>query len=60
LEGYTFHKALVAHAYNPSYLRLRLEGSHIDVSVGKMFMGPHFNQWLSILACTCHPTYVGS
>jgi hypothetical protein len=47
----------MAQACNPSYLGVEIR--RITVWGKKFTRPPHLNQWLSMVACACHPSYMG-
>jgi hypothetical protein len=50
----------MAHACNPSYLRVRYRGLWLQASWSKKFMRPHLNRKkLCKVVYTCHPGYGG-
>jgi hypothetical protein len=49
----------VAQEYNLSYVGGRDQEDQFEASPGKKFTRPNFNQWLSVIAHNCYPSYVG-
>jgi hypothetical protein len=38
---------------------VEIRGSQFKASLGKKFMRPHLEEWLSVMVHTFHPTFVG-